>query len=251
MHLSAQILDRPAVLSKSIHLPTASSIPIDQSLVVGPTRLRPVLHPCAMSITMGTRRRRPAACTSTIDSYVSLTPMSDVPKAAVKPTREARRRRTAFILVSGTRSKMQAVSRAGDGCDARSQRPALEKDTRYPLVVCLLATRETAFLAAVHRGGQNVVTKRAVTMRIATLCCLIAGASAFGTLEHIFCWDGGWSVGSECMAGGNRRKSSLFYVRQTSERAETAAGQGRGIARRERGFGGGGQVPVPYLLDSQ
>jgi len=31
------------------------------------------------------------------------------------------------------------------------------------------------------------------------------------------------------MSGGNRRKSSLFYVRQrTSERAETAAGQGDG-----------------------
>ena len=116
------------------------------------------------------------------------TDVRDVPKAAVKPTREARRRRTAFILVSGKARSETQWFRAGDGCDARSQRPALEKDTRYPLVVCLLPTRETCRR---HQWAQNVVTNRAVTMRIATLCCLIAGASAFGTLECISCWDDG------------------------------------------------------------
>ena len=42
------------------------------------------------------------------------------------------------------------------------------------------------------------------------------------------------------MSGGNRRKSSLFYVRQrTSERAETAAGQGDGPTGERLGGGSG------------
>lgn len=37
-------------------------------------------------------------------------------------------------------------------------------------------------------GHQTVVTGNTnkATMRIATLCCLIAGASAFGTSHHVF-----------------------------------------------------------------
>ena len=118
------------------------------------------------------------------------------------------------------------------------ERPALEKDTRYPLVVCLLATRETAFPRR-HRGGQNVVTKRAVTMRIATLCCLIAGASAFGTLERISCWDGGCGRrrGSACPVATGESLRSFTYVR--GRRKERRQRQGRVMARRERGLGGG------------
>ena len=189
MHLSPQSLDSSAGLLTE-HPPPNGPHPF-------PSMNHSSDAAAACPSTVRAVRWEPAAVAPPLAPIPSPVPyhttdVRDVPKAAVKPTREARRRRTAFILVSGKARSETQWFRAGDGCDARSQRPALEKDTRYPLVVCLLPTRETAFLSPPSdQWAQNVVTNRAVTMRIATLCCLIAGASAFGTLECISCWDDG------------------------------------------------------------
>ena len=56
-------------------------------------------------------------------------------------------------------------------------------------------------------GHQTVVTGNTnkATMRIATLCCLIAGASAFGTLDHVSRLVGREVSGGRA-AGGDWRK---------------------------------------------
>ena len=101
-------------------------------------------------------------------------------------------------------------------------------------------------------GHQTVVTGNTnkATMRIATLYCLIAGASAFGTLDHNS-WLGGREVRGGRAAGGEWKKVvpalARSFVRQRTSVGNSGSGRERDGSKNQQGLEAGLTMPTISL----